>query len=185
MLVRWRLVRGWRGLVRRWRVRERLVVLRRLVVGRRFVVARRLLVARRFLVGPRFVVGRRLRLRLMRVGERIVARRLVFGQFVVVQLALVRRRGRFSFRIRGLVLGALLVLVLFPVIGPVVGVEFGRLELLGRAPDRAKGLAFGALDLGWIGAPATLQLEVFANCVIQQTHAYSLLGSDHVRGVRL
>ena len=110
----------------------------------------------------------------MRVGERIVAWRLVFGRFGVVQVALVRRQRLLSLRISGLVLSALLVLVLrfvvVRLVGPVLGVELGRLELLGPPSDGAEGLALGAFDFGRIGASATLQLEVLANCVIQQTH---------------
>ena len=110
----------------------------------------------------------------MRVGERIVAWRLVFGRLGVVQIALIRRWRRLSLRIIGLVLSALLVLVfrfvVVRLVGPVVRVELGRIELLGPPSDGAKRLALGAFDFGRIGASATLQLEVLTNCVIQQTH---------------
>ena len=99
---------------------------------------------------------------------------LVFGRLGVVQIALIRRQRRLSLRITGLVLSVLLVLVLrfvvVRLVGPVVGVEFGRIQLLGPPSDGAKRLALGAFDFRRIGTSATLQLEVLANCVIQQTH---------------
>jgi hypothetical protein len=38
---------------------------------------------------------------------------------------------------------------------------------LGSAPDRAEGLAFCALDLGWIGATPALEVEVLSDRVVE------------------
>jgi hypothetical protein len=41
-----------------------------------------------------------------------------------------------------------------------------RLELPRPTADWTKGLALGSVDVSWVGAAASLQLQVFANCVI-------------------
>jgi len=44
-------------------------------------------------------------------------------------------------------------------LGPVLGA-------LGRAPDRAQRVALGALDIGRVGTPSSLQVEVLPDRII-------------------
>jgi hypothetical protein len=41
---------------------------------------------------------------------------------------------------------------------------------LGSAPNRSERFAFGALDLGWIGAPPPLEVQMLANRVVKDAH---------------
>jgi hypothetical protein len=59
------------------------------------------------------------------------------------------------------------------VIRPVVcdrGLRPGVDVLKRFAPRRPESVTLCALDLGGISSPAPLEIEVFANCVVKQTH---------------